>query len=649
MRALRYSNRVLEEKILKFLLSTVAAALLLAGAVPSVEAAVPAAGQSRIMKAPLVDLGVAPAEAVQTFILTLPLRNSAALDAFIASTVNPTSPNFRQFLTTAQFADAYGATPESIAQVSAYLAANGIVVSDVSTNRLLVTASATNAQLSTLFGTAIHTYSQGDAVFQRPVGTVTMPLGLNGLALSVTGLDTQPLARSHAQYLPRGGVLAGEPTSAVQSLDGNVVITHTPGQLTTGDVLNTYNGLPLTARGLTGAGTTVGIMTFAGFAQADAYAYWKAIGQPVLANRITEIGVAGHQAQPTDKGADETSLDVEQSGGLAPQAKIRVYEAANSRLGALQLYATALSENLSDTLSISWGQAEVTEYSSDFASYDILFKQAAAQGTPIMASSGDSGAYDINRSTYLYPQFTSLLTVDFPASHPLVLAAGGTTLPTTIQMKYAKVTVPTERPWGWDYFRDYYVGHYGQAVYYSKVFPVGAGGGVSVVYGVPSYQAGLAGVKTSASGQSLFGPSVYDSKTQTFSGPIVDWIDMPRNFAGRNVPDVALNADSSTGYYLVFGKALYSGGGGTSFVAPQLNGIFSLITQQAGRRLGLLHPQLYGAFRTMGYGAGSPFRAVGAGTNLYYAATNSFNPAVGLGVLNIDNLSKVLAPVVTPN
>ena len=635
---------------MKFRLATVvAAALLSAGAVPSVKAAVPAAGQSRIMKAPLVDLGLAPSDAVQTIALSLPLRNAAALDTFIASTVDPSSANFRKFLTTAQFADAYGATHDAVAQVTAFLAANGIAVSEVSDNRLLVTATATNAQLSSMFGAAIHAYSQGGKVFQRPVGTAVMPLGLKGLAQSVTGLDTQPLAHSHVQYLPRDGALSAEPAPAVQSLDGNVVITDTPGYLTTGDVLNTYNGLQLPARGMSGAGTTIGIMTFAGFSQNDAYAYWSVIKQPVLANRITEIGVAGHKARPTDNGADETSLDVEQAGGLAPQANIRVYEAANTRLGALQLYSQAINENKCDTLSISWGEAEVAEYTADLLAYDTMFKQAAAQGTPIMASAGDSGAYDINRSTYLYPQFTPILTVDFPASHPLVLAAGGTTLPTQIQMKYALLTVPTERPWGWDYFRDYYVGHYGQAVYYSQVFPVGGGGGVSVVWDVPSYQAGLAGVKKSSPGQSMFGPANYNPATQTFSGPVVDYIDIPGKVAGRNVPDVSLNADPNTGYYLVFGNSLYAGGGGTSFVAPQLNGIFSLITQQAGKRLGLLQPQLYKAFRTLGYGTGSPFRAVGAGTNLYYAATNGYNPASGLGVLNIDNLSKVLAPVATSN
>lgn len=635
---------------MKFRLATVvAAALLAAGAIPSVEAAVPPAGQSKVMKAPLVDLGVAPSDAVQTIALALPLRNGAALDAFIASTVDPASANFRKFISAAQFADTYGATPDTVAQVTAFLGANGLAVASVSSNRLLVTVKATNAQLGSLFGTAIHTYAQGDVKFQNTVGSVVLPAGLKGLVQSVTGLNTQPLARSHVQYLPRAGALAAEPTPARQPLNANVVITRDPGYLTTGDVLDRYNGLALPRRGLSGAGTTIGIMTFAGFDQADAYGYWRAIGQPVLANRITEVPVADNVPSPDDNGADETSLDVQQSGGLAPQAKIRVYEAANTRLGALLLYDTAIGENLCDTLSVSWGQAEIGEYGADLAVYDELFKQAAAQGTPIMASAGDAGAYDINRNTYIYPQFTPILSVDFPASHPLVLAAGGTTLPVVIPTDFGTITVPAERPWGWDYLRDYLVGHYGQAVYYAQAFPVGGGGGVSVAYAVPSYQAGLAGVKTSAAGQSMFGPGLYNAKTETFYGPIIDYVDMPGGFAGRNVPDVSLNADSNTGYYLAFGGYLYAGGGGTSFVAPQLNGIFSLITQQAGKRLGLLHPQLYTAFRKLGYGTGSPFRAVGAGTNLYYPATAGYNPATGLGVLNIDNLSKVLAPAATPN
>ncbi len=640
----------IREKKLNFRFTTiVSAALLAGGALSTAQAAVPATGQSRVIKATLTDLGVAPANTVKTIALSLPLRNKDALTAFVASTVDPKSANFRKFITPAQFDATYGATPASIAQVSAYLAANGIAVSRVSSNGLLVIAKATNAQLTSLFGTAIHTYSDGHQTFERPVGAVVLPQGLVGLAQAVTGLSTQPLARSYRKTAARAGSLAVEPDVAARPLAGaRVTATNTPGQLTTADLMNNYNGAPLVARGLDGTGVTLGIMTFAGFSQSDAYGYWNAIGQPVLPNRITEINVADNVATPTDDDFEETSIDVEQAGGVAPQAKIIVYEAANTDVGAIELYDQAVSENKCDTLSVSWGLAEVYEDNATLAAYDSIFLEAAALGIPISASAGDAGAYDINGNDP-YPAFTPILTVDFPASHPLVLAAGGTTLAGTLVRKYATLTVPAERPWAWDYMRAYYLQYYNQALYYGEAWPVGGGGGVSVDYGVPAYQSGLAGLKNSSPGQSMFGPEIYDPTTGSSYGPIVDYIDMPANVAGRNVPDVSLDADPYTGYLLAYGGDLYSEWGGTSFVAPQLNGIAALITQQnGGHRLGQLHPQLYGAFRTYGYGAGSPFKAVGTGTNEFYTSTTGYNPAVGLGVLNIDNLSKVLAPIV-PN
>jgi subtilase family serine protease len=632
-----------EEKPLNFRIATIAAAVLIAaGSLSNAQAAVSAAGQLKVDKSTLVDLGAAPSDSLRPITITLPLNNKDALTAFVASTVNPTSPNFRKFLTPAQFNATYAPTADAVAQVTSFLAANGIAVTSVSSDRMLIKAQATNAQLTSLFGTPIHTYSANGSTFQRNTASVVMPAGLKGLAVAVAGLSSQPLARSNIKYLPAGPEGLSAPMSLASAQPA--VATGNPlGYLTTSDVISKYNGTSLSSR-MTGAGRTLGIMTFAGFSQSDAYLYWNYVGVNVLPNRITEIGVDGYVGSISDNGADETTLDVEQSGGLAPQAAIRVYEAPNTDQGAIDLYATAIGENMCDSLSVSWGLAEIAQDPSVFATYDQLFLEAAAYGVPIMAAAGDAGAYDINRSTYTYPSFTQILTVDFPASSPLVLAAGGTTLPQVQVHKYGNIVIPSERPWGFDYLRDYIVAHYGQAFYFANYFPEGGGGGVSVQYPLPSYQQGLPGTKVSGIGQSMFGPGIYNPSTNTFSGPIIDFVDVPANYAGRNVPDVALNADPYSGYALVFNNSLYIQGGGTSFVAPQLNGIFTLIGQQAGSRLGQLQPQLYGAYKNLGYGAGSPFRAITTGTNVFYSATNSYNPATGLGVLNIDNLAAQLAP-----
>ena len=111
-----------------------------------------------------------------------------------------------------------------------------------------------------------------------------------------------------------------------------------------------------------------------------------------------------------------------------------------------------------------------------------MFKQAAVQGIPVIAASGDSGAYDINRNVP-YPDCSTLLTVDYPAADPYVLAAGGTSLPNASLHKHGTVSQPYERPWGGDYLKDYITKYYGLGLYYSTYLPEGGGGGVSVRFG----------------------------------------------------------------------------------------------------------------------------------------------------------------------
>jgi len=171
----------------------------------------------------------------------------------------------------------------------------------------------------------------------------------------------------------------------------------------------------------------------------------------------------------------------------------------------------------------------------------------------------------------------------------------------------------------------------------------------------PSYQAGLPGVQTSAPGQveicfvaasCTVGPISSFSDGSFFpGGPL-----LPAGYAGRNTPDVSLNADTYSGYVLYYKGAYYAQGGGTSFVAPQLNGIFTLLTQAAGKRVGQPHPQLYSLFKSVGYASGSPFRAITQGSNLYYKASAQYNPATGIGSLDVGNLANYLAPAsVTAN
>jgi subtilase family serine protease len=586
------------------------------------------------------DLGAVKAEVPQTVSIIFKVRNPKELERFIAQSVNPNSWEYRWFLSTEDFAQWFAPTPWDFHQVLDFMKKQGITVNEVYNSHMVVRATGTTAQFNKLLNTELHTWFDHGRRFQKPNCKPQMPKEIQDLVLTIEGLDSQPAFKSHLINSQKALLDPTGETLTAKSFPNGALATGIPGELTVGDVANLYNINPLYKQHITGKGRTIGIATLASFNPADAYTYWSALGLTVDPKRITEIPVDGGAGT---NGADETTLDVEQSGGLAPAAKILVYEAPNTASGFVDLFYRAVSDNKVDTLSVSWGMGEIFLDADTLTAYQQAFMQAAAQGIPVFASAGDSGAFDINRN-YSTPFYSPLNSVDHPAADPYVTAAGGTTLPVSLQFRHGIIDVPQERPWGWDYMKDYYVKYYNQFTYDYYLFPVGAGGGVSCVFDIPSWQAGLPGVKATPSefSELYFYPKYTASNPDTTGA--VDLGGITPGFAGRNVPDVSLNADPNTGYVVCAGGLFSTGSGGTSFVAPQLNGIAALLTQNAGSRLGFLNPQLYRLYSRYGYGPKSPFHAITTGTNLFWQAAPNYNPASGLGTLDVAALAKLLGP-----
>ncbi len=90
---------------------------------------------------------------------------------------------------------------------------------------------------------------------------------------------------------------------------------------------------------------------------------------------------------------------------------------------------------------------------------------------------------------------------------------------------------------------------------------------------------------------------------------------------------------------------LQGGWGGTSFVAPQLNGSTAVIDSALGRRVGFWNPAMYRTALDPAWPSGSPFTPLDqAGTsndNLYYTGNpgEPYNEAVGLGVPDLTKLA----------
>jgi len=161
----------------------------------------------------------------------------------------------------------------------------------------------------------------------------------------------------------------------------------------------------------------------------------------------------------------------------------------------------------------------------------------------------------------------------------------------------------------------------------TSLFPAGTGGGVSVMWGRPAYQSQTAGIRKTEPGQAVI-----------FQGETL--LALPAAFKGRNLPDISLNADPFTGYlvYSTTDGGLIDGVGGTSFVAPQLNGITALLAQGTRGRVGLWNPMLYRFQRAYAHAPQSPIVDITGGDNWFYSGVPGYEPAAGLGVVDVARL-----------
>jgi kumamolisin len=320
-----------------------------------------------------------------------------------------------------------------------------------------------------------------------------------------------------------------------------------------------------------GSGECIALIELGGgYKPTDLSSYWSQLRLSKTPT-VSAVSVGNGSNNPTGdpSGPDgEVMLDIEVAGSIAPGAKIVAYFAENTDAGFLNAITTAVhdSSNNPSIVSISWGGPESSWTQQAMTSMDEAFQAAAAMGVTVCVAAGDDGSTDgVNDGEN---------HVDFPASSPNVLACGGTRLVASGE------TITSETVWN------------------ELSNNEGAtGGGISDVFPLPSYQNG-AGVPPSAN---------------------------PTHNVGRGVPDVAGDADPTTGYdTVVDGKSGVIGG--TSAVAPLWAGLIALINQSMGKPVGFINPLLYQDASTAG-----DFNSITSGNNGAYSAGRGWNPCTGLG------------------
>ncbi len=574
-------------------------------------------------------------------------------------------------LSVAQFAAEYGQSPTSIYQLEVYLSEFGIA-SQSYADGLDVSASGTAGEFDKALDVQQFEYHVPATAGRNgargvPAQTVhsaaqapQLPPAIAAEVLTVLGLTNYSPFTSQTVHATTTVTKADAvSTSSCLKLAGIPDACNLPSDFDADYGLST-----LAEDGATGAGQTIGIVTLAALDPGAPQYFWSHVaGVAATGRTVTVDNVDGGPGAPSDaSGSGETDLDVEQSGGVAPGADIIVYQAPNTDNGFADAFFDAASQNVAGSVSASWGESETylasavaagTETPEYEAAYDEAFMEMAMQGQAGFLSAGDSGAYDASGDLG-----TTNLSVDASGDSPYVTSAGGTTLPwsgtLTGKGGSATVSVTAQRAWGWDYLWPALAATGGKSLAATaKADVVGGGGGFSTIEPEPSYQKGV-------SGTSSFHAVEYLTPTQPTT---VNGLTEPTNWkftadpsvtsgtgTGRAVPDVSADADPFTGYLLyepsftaIGQPALQGGWGGTSFVAPQLNGSTAVIDSYVGHRVGFWNPSIYG-FAEVG---GSPFTTLQhAGTsndNVYFTGTagDVYNEATGLGTPNLTALAKL--------
>ncbi|HET6970236.1 MAG TPA: protease pro-enzyme activation domain-containing protein [Phenylobacterium sp.] len=333
------------------------------------------------------------------------------------------------------------------------------------------------------------------------------------------------------------------------------------------EILGAYGASGLS---LTGAGQTIAILIDTFPADSDLQAFWRDCGLGVTLAQIAKINVGGG---PLPNPSGEETLDASWTSGIAPGAQIRIYASGSLSFTALD---RALDRIIADLptqpglrqLSVSLGLGETYMPAGEAAVQHRKFLRLAAAGVNVFVSTGDAGS-NPDQSGH-HP--TGPLQAEYESTDPSVVAVGGTSL-------HLNPTGGVASETGW----------------------VGSGGGRSILFGRPAWQA-APGV-----------PSGSD----------------------RLVPDVCAAADPNTGAFLVFQGATLQMGG-TSWSAPVWAGLCALMNQAAANAgkpaLPFLNPRLYPL------GGTTAFRDIVAGSNGAYTAAPGYDMVTGLGAPNVRNL-----------
>lgn len=605
-------------------------------------------GNVHPMARPEFDRGAAPASLPMQR-MTLVLRRSAAQEAALAALLDDqqdqSSPNYHKWLTPAEFGEKFGAAPQDIATITAWLESQGFQVNHVASGRMQIEFSGTAGQVQQAFHTTIHRYTVPSSNAANGITATTTSVAMENHWANAT--DPQipaalapviaDIATLHNFLKSPQHILSTEkfsferqPGKAPQfsGVSGGQAV-HAVGP---GDLAVIYNATPLLAASpaINGTGSTIAVVARSNINQNDLNDF-----RSMFAVTSPGLNIVLNGADPGDLGGNEeveAILDASYSSALAQQAQVDfvVSASTNTADGVDLSEMYIIDNNLGDVMTESFGGCEEGVTAGEANSVSLLAQQAAAQGITYMVSTGDNGSAGCDDPSS--PMATHGVSVNVLASSPYTVGVGGTMFNegaaaatywnTTNGTGFtsAKSFIP-ENIWN----QSCSVTACGS----SNANLAAGSGGVSTLFGQPSWQTGVAGI--------------------------------PSPPTKRNLPDVSLTAAGHDPYLICIDNSCstgeFFGVSGTSASVQAFGGIIALVRQKVGARVGQADYVFYklASKETLASCNGSQATPVPATNCIFYDTTVGSNAvpgvpvgdynagvgydlASGLGSVNITNL-----------
>ena len=302
---------------------------------------------------PRTAVHIAPLKATEqvNIVVSLKLRNKDVLDALTAKLMAGTAG--AKPLTSAQFKTAHAPTDAQVADVVAYLRAQGFSKIEVAPNNLLVSATGSAGAVKTAFQAELHEYNVNGRRAYANVTDALVPAHLGSSVLGILGLQTVHLAHVNAKRL-------AAPNAATPQTVTGVSIPNFPS-------IYAASSMPSATT------STIGIITSGSLTQTitDLKSFASSAGYPVPPVTTSVIGTASSSTSGTDEWNMDSQVSLAAAGGTIKS--MILYNVADLSDASLSLgYNKAVTDKLAKVVNVSLGGCESDEGSSE-SSEDQIF------------------------------------------------------------------------------------------------------------------------------------------------------------------------------------------------------------------------------------------------------------------------------------